>query len=264
MKEYNAIIIDDEVNIREALSILIGQYCPEIHVCGLAGSAAEGRLLILNNSVDFIFLDISMPKEDGFAFLRTIPAKNFGIIFATAYEEYALRALKANAVDYLLKPINPYELQEAVKKLIVSHELRRNYSQNQEAYRQSLVNLDDNMQSKTNNITKLTITDQSGFRVVNIDDLVYLEGSDNYTIVHLQNGKQIISTRTLNEFDKILEGTEFFRVHKSSIININFLAGYSNSQGNYVILHDGTQLLISRRKILEFREKVKQYSITID
>jgi len=264
MKEYNAIIIDDEVNIREALSILIGQYCPEIHVCGLAGSAAEGRLLILNNSVDFIFLDISMPKEDGFAFLRTIPAKNFGIIFATAYEEYALRALKANAVDYLLKPINPYELQEAVKKLIVSHELRRNYSHNQEAYRQSLVNLDDNMQSKTNNITKLTITDQSGFRVVNIDDLVYLEGSDNYTIVHLQNGKQIISTRTLNEFDKILEGTEFFRVHKSSIININFLAGYSNSQGNYVILHDGTQLLISRRKILEFREKVKQYSITID
>ncbi|MFZ4547237.1 MAG: LytR/AlgR family response regulator transcription factor [Bacteroidales bacterium] len=264
MKEYNAIIIDDEKNIREALSILLGQYCPEIHVCGIAGSAAEGRHLIENNSVDFIFLDISMPKEDGFAFLRSIPGKNFGIIFATAYEEYALRALKANAVDYLLKPINPYELQEAVKKLIFDHELRRNYSQNQEVYRQSLLNLDDNIQSRTDKITKLTVSDQSGFRVVNIDDLIYLEGSDNYTVFHLQTGQQIISTRPLNEFEKILEGTEFFRIHKSTILNINFLAGYSNSQGNFAILNDGTQLLISRRKILEFRDKVKQYSITID
>jgi len=118
MKEYSAIIIDDEKNIREALSILLGQYCPEIHVCGIAGSASEGRKLLESNKVDFIFLDISMPKEDGFAFLRSIPINNYGIIFATAYQEYALRALKANAIDYLMNPINPFELQEAVKKAV--------------------------------------------------------------------------------------------------------------------------------------------------
>jgi two-component system LytT family response regulator len=264
MKEYNAIIIDDEKNIREALSILIGQYCPEIHVCGIAGSAAEGRQLLANNSVDFIFLDISMPKEDGFAFLRSIPAKNYGIIFATAYEEYALRALKANAIDYLLKPINPFELQEAVKKSIFAYELRRNYSQNQEIYGQSLIDLDENLKSKVNKFSKLTVNELSGFRVVNIQDLVYLHADNNYTVFHLNNGQKITSTRNLNEFDKILEGNEFFRIHKSTIININFLAGYTNSQGNFAILTDGTQLDISRRKIFEFREKMKQYSITID
>ena len=155
MKEYSAIIIDDEKNIREALSILLSQYCPEIHLCGIADSASEGRKLLESNKVDFIFLDISMPKEDGFAFLRSIPSNNYGIIFATAYQEHALRALKANAVDYLMKPINPFELQEAVKKAIYSHELRRGYSHIQEVYNQSLNNLNEHLQSKNNTVTKL-------------------------------------------------------------------------------------------------------------
>jgi two-component system LytT family response regulator len=264
MKEYTAIIIDDEQNIREALSILLGQYCPEIRVCGIAASASEGRKLLEHNMVDFIFLDISMPKEDGFAFLRSIPSNNYGVIFATAYQEHALRALKANAIDYLMKPINPFELQEAVKKAIYSHNLRRSYSEIQEVYNQSLNNLNEHLQSKNNLVTKLTIPEQSGFRLVNVADLIYLQADDNYTVLYLSGDRKIIATRTLGEFEKILEGPEFLRIHKSTIINLNFLAGYSSFQGNFAELKDGSRLDISRRKLQEFREKVKLYSISID
>jgi len=264
MKEYTAIIIDDEKNIREALSILLGQYCPEITLCGLAGSASEGRELLENNKVDLIFLDISMPREDGFAFLRSIPSNNYGIIFATAYQEYALRALKANAIDYLMKPINPFELQDAVKKAIYNHELRRNYSEMQEIYNKSLNNLNEQLQLKNSPLTKLTIPELTGFRLVNVAELMYLQADDNYTVLYLTNDRKIISTRTLGEFEKILESPEFFRIHKSSIINLSFLVGYSNFQGNFAELLDGSRLDISRRKLSEFREIVKQYSISID
>ena len=264
MKEYNAIIIDDEKNTREALSILIGQYCPEIRLCGIAGSADEGRALLEKNEVDFIFLDIAMPKEDGFAFLRSIPANKYGVIFSTAYQEYALRALKANAVDYLLKPINPSELQEAVKKAIYDRELRRNYSGMQEVYNQSMNNLNEHMLLKNSPVTKMTIPEQSGFRLVNVADVMYLQADDNYTVLNLTGNQKIIATRTLGEFEKILEGTKFFRIHKSTIINLNFLVAYSSFQGNVAELRDGSRLDISRRKLPEFREKVKNYSISLD
>lgn len=264
MKEYSAIIVDDEKNIREALSTLLNQYCPEIHICGIAASASEGRKLLDSNKVDFIFLDISMPKEDGFAFLRSIPSNNYGIIFATAFQEYALRALKANAIDYLMKPINPYELQEAVKKAITNHELRRSYLEIQEVYNQSLHNLNEHLQIKNGPVTKLTIPEQSGFRLVNVADLMFLQADDNYTILFLTGDRKIVATRTLGEFEKILEGPDFFRIHKSTLINLNFLVGYSSFQGNFAELKDGSRLDISRRKLAEFREKVKHYSISID
>jgi two-component system LytT family response regulator len=264
MKKYSAIIIDDEQNIREALSILLSQYCPEIHVCGIAGSASEGRQLLENNMVDFIFLDISMPKENGFAFLHSIPSNNYGVIFATAYQEHALRALKANAIDYLMKPINPFELQEAVKKAIYSYELRHIYSHNQEVYNQSLNNLNDHLQSKYNAVTKLTIPEQSGFRLVNVAELMYLQADDNYTVLYLTADRKIIATRTLGEFEKILDGPEFLRIHKSTLINLSFLAGYSSFQGNFAELKDGSRLDISRRKLSEFREKVKNHSKSFD
>jgi two-component system LytT family response regulator len=264
MKKYTAIIIDDEKNIREALSILLSQYCPEIQVCGVADSANEGRKLLLNNAVDFIFLDISMPKEDGFAFLRSIPSNNYGVIFATAYQEHALRALKANAIDYLMKPVNPFELQEAVKKAIYNLELRRNYAEDREVYSHSLNNLHEHLQTKNGHVTKLTIPDKLGFRLVNVAEVIYLQADDNYTVFHLVGDRKIIATRTLGEFEKILEGTEFLRIHKSTIINLNFLAGYSSFQGNFAELKDGSRLDISRRKLTEFRDKVKNYSITID
>jgi len=261
MKEYAAIIIDDEKNIREALATLLQQYCPEIRVCGTAESASEGRKLLEENRVDFIFLDISMPREDGFTFLRSIPTNDYGIIFATAHQEHALRALKANAVDYLLKPIHPVELKEAVSKAIRNLELRQNYSEIRSVFNQSLDNLQENIQSRNKHISRITVAEQFGFRIVNTEELIYLEADSNYTSLHLADGKRIIATRTLGEFEKMLD-ERFFRIHKSIIINLNYLLGYSSYQGNTVEMKDGTNLTISRRKVLELRDRIIQFSNT--
>ena len=264
MKSYNAIIVDDEKNIREALNILLNEYCPEIRVCGAASSAQEGRELLKSNDIDFIFLDISMPKEDGFAFLRSIPKENYGIIFVTAYEEYALRALKASAIDYLLKPVNGIELREAVTKAIQYHELRRSKEEARKIYQESLDNLHEHIHSEGQAITKITVAEQFGFKVIRVADIMYLQADSNYTILHLSGLNKIVATRSLCDFEKLLDLPSFFRIHKSTIINMNFLRAYSSYEGNFAELNDGTQLSISRRKLNEFREAVNQFSKSIN
>jgi len=264
MKQYQAIIIDDERNIREALTLLLGEYCPEIKVCGSAMSAQEGRELLKTHEVDFIFLDISMPKEDGFAFLRSIPKENYGIIFITAYQEYALKALKASAIDYLLKPVNAIELREAVVKAIQFHELRKTQSEARNIYHESLDNLNTHIQSEEKLITKITVAEQFGFRIINVSDLMYLQADSNYTILHLSGLDKIVATRSLGDYEKMLEHPAFFRIHKSTIINMNYLRAYSSYQGNFAELIDGTKLSISRRKLNDFREAVKHFSKSLE
>jgi len=264
MKQYRAIIVDDEKNIREALTLLLGEYCPEIKVCNAAASAHEAREFLKTNDVDFIFLDISMPGEDGFAFLRSIPKENYGIIFITAYQEYALKALKANAIDYLLKPVNVLELREAVTKAIQYYELRQSRAEIRKIYHESLDNLHEQIQSEEKPISKITVSEQFGFRVVKVSDLMYLQADSNYTILHLSGLDKIVATRSLGEFEKILEQPSFFRIHKSSIINMNYLQGYSSYEGNFAELNDGTRLSISRRKLNDFREAVKHFSKSLE
>jgi two-component system, LytTR family, response regulator len=264
MKKYTALIIDDEKNIREVLVLLLAECCPEISVCGSAGSAQEGREFLKLYAVDFIFLDISMPREDGFAFLRSIPKENYGIIFVTAFQEYALRALKASAIDYLLKPVNVLELREAVSKAIQYHELRQNKAEARKIYHESLDNLHEQIHSEGRMITKITVPEQFGFRMVNVSDLMYLQADSNYTIIHLSGLNKIVATRSLGEFEKILEHPAFFRIHKSTIINMNYLKAYSSYEGNFAELNDGTRLSISRRKLNDFRDAVKKFSKSFD
>lgn len=256
MKQYNAIIIDDERNIREALERLLKQYCPEIAVVGSAFSAAEGRELLNNHQVEMIFLDISMPREDGFAFLGTIPKENYSIIFVTAYQEYALRALKASAIDYLLKPVSPQELREAVSKAIQYHEFRQTREEGKKVYQESLNILQENMHSGNKQITKITVAAQFGFQLVDVAEIMYLEADSNYTILHLSGLCKIVATRTMGDFEKMLDSSEFFRIHKSTIINMNFLKAYSSYQGDFAELTDGTRLSISRRKLTDFLQAV--------
>ncbi len=264
LKQYYAIVVDDEKNVREALVLLLAEYCPEIIVSGTAASAEEGRELLKNHEIDFIFLDISMPKEDGFAFLRSIPKANYGIIFVTAYQEYALKALKASAIDYLLKPVNAIELREAVTKAIQYHELRESKSDVRKIYHESLDNLHEQIQSDDKLISRITVTEQFGFRMVNVADLMYLQADSNYTILHLSGLNKIVSTRSLCDFENILDRPDFFRIHKSTIINLNYLLAYSSYEGNFAELKDGTKLSISRRKLNDFREAVKQFSKSPD
>ena len=263
MQPYRAIIVDDERHVRDALDLLLKQFCPEIMLVGFAASAEEGRELLKTKEVDFIFLDISMPKEDGFAFLKSIPNDRYGIIFVTAYEEYALRAFKANAIDYLLKPVNPEELCEAVAKAIQYHELRKKKAAIQSIYNESLDNLHQQIESGSGVIDKITIAEQFGFRIVKVSDIMYLQADSNYSILHLSGFDKIVATRALGEFELLLDHPMFFRIHKSTIINLNFLRAYSSYQGNFAELTDGTRLSISRRKLNDFREEVKHFSKSI-
>jgi len=264
MKRYRAIIIDDERNVREVLELLLHQFCKNVEIVALAASAAEGRELLKRYSIDFIFLDISMPKEDGFTFLTTIPKENYSIIFVTAFEIYALRALKASAIDYLLKPVSPQDLIEAVNKAAQNHEQRLAGLHDKQVYQESLDNLNENIRRPTKNITKITVSEQFGFQIVNTSDIIYLEADSNYTILHLNGMKNILATRTLGDFEKILDKPVFFRIHKSILINLNYLKAYSSYQGNSVTLHDGTTLNISRRRLNEFREAIQNFTKTLD
>ena len=260
MNQYSAIIIDDERNLREALERMLIRHCPEIVLAGSAGSAAEGRELLKTHSVDIIFLDISMPREDGFAFLGTIPKENYSIIFITAYQEYALRAIKASAIDYLLKPVNLAELREAVSKAIKYYEFRQKQEEGKKVYRESLDVLNDNIRSGNKPISKITVASQFGFQLVNVADIMYLEADSNYTIIHLSGLNKIVATRTMGDFEKIINSPEFFRIHKSTIINMNFLKAYYSFQGDFAELTDGTRLMISRRKMADFMEAVAHFA----
>lgn len=263
MKDYLALIIDDDRNVREALEFMLAENCPEIRICGSASSAAEGREILHKEKIDFIFLDISMPNESGFDFLHTIPRENYGIIFVTAFEDYAIQAFKANAVDYLLKPVDTEELKAAVEKAIQYHELRKMKANVRSVYNESLDNLDKQFQSQAKQVEKITIAEQFGFRIVKVADLMYLEADNNYTILHLSGLDKIVATRSMAEFEHILEDSMFFRIHKSTIINLNYLKAYSSYEGNFAELNNGTRLSIARRKFNEFKEAVEQFSKSI-
>jgi len=264
MKKYNVIIIEDEKNIREALSSMIVQNCPQLTIVGSVGSASEGRGILSRKQVDFIFLDIAMPKEDGFEFLSSIQSEKYGLIFTTAYQEFALKALKANAIDYLLKPIEPIELREAVKKAIYFHELRQRDFENNKVYLDSMNNFRDQFSGRAVVITKITVADQFGFKIIDINNLMYLIADSNYTHLYLSGGQKITATRNLGEFEKIINSPRFFRIHKSTLVNVDHVLGYSSYEGSFAEMKDGTHWIISRRKTLEFRSWIKKFTVSIE
>jgi two-component system LytT family response regulator len=204
-----------------------------------------------------------MPKESGFDFVASIPKENYAIIFTTAYQEYALKAIKANAIDYLLKPINPIELKEAVAKSIAYLRLRSYKLEARQVYNESFDNLAQQIKNSSDPISKITVVEQFGFRIVQVKLIRYLEADSNYTILHLSGFEKIVSSRSLGEFEKILDTPVFFRIHKSNIINMNYLKSYSSYQGHFAILDDDTRMAISRRRVNEFREVVNNLSKSI-
>ncbi|MEI7661877.1 MAG: LytTR family DNA-binding domain-containing protein [Bacteroidota bacterium] len=260
MKSYKAIIVEGEKSMREALERSLNENCPEIEVCGTAATTKDGREILENNHIDFIFLDICFRGEDSFTFLQTIPKNYYGIIFTSASEEYALKALKVNAIDFLLKPVNAAELREAVTKAVNQWEWRQQgmgFLKHEHDLQEH--NLDSNMVDGRP-CGRITVAHQFGFRVVPVSNIIYLQADSNYTILCLANKSRVVSTRPLGEFDRILNHPVFFRIHKSTIINMNFLEGYSSFEGSFAEMSDGTRFCISRRKLSEFREAVDQYS----
>ncbi len=241
------IIVDDEPNGRSVLGHLINLYCPDLTILASCASAEEARKSIEEHQPDLVFLDIEMPNENGFQLLKSLPEINFHIIFVTAYDAYAIKAIKFNALDYILKPINVEELVNAVKKIKEIGQKRKN---------QPLVkNLLEDIQNK-NTFKKITIPIREGYLFVDVSELIRCESDSNYTIFFMTDKSKIVSSRTLKEFEDILTLHQFLRVHKSHIVNIHHIKGYIKGEGGFLTLSDNSKIEVSRRKKEEILAKL--------
>ncbi|HMS35459.1 MAG TPA: response regulator [Ignavibacteria bacterium] len=235
------LIVDDELSGRENLKTLIESYCSEINITGTASSAVEAKNMIGYLSPDVVFLDINMPVLDGFDFLESIDSSRFMIVFVTAHEEYAIRAIKARAIDYLLKPIDIKELQQTVKKLV------HNFMQAIPSAPQS---------------HKVIIPVTHGFKVMNANEIIRFEAEDCYTHIYSSDQKKITVSKTLKEFEDKVSGNNFFRVHRSHFINLNHIRDFTKLDGGYITMSDGIKIQVSRRKSPELIKKCKEINET--
>ncbi|RQO70126.1 DNA-binding response regulator [Pedobacter sp. KBW06] len=251
----NTIIVDDEEFARSSLYFLLQENCEGIHISGIAKSVAEARQLLVNNKIDLIFLDIAMPGENGFDLIPQAQISKSHVIFTTAYDQYALRAIKANALDYLLKPIDIDELKLAVEKAGKYIALNKKEHNRNENLQNLAVHL-----SERNEIRKISLPNGQGYSLINIDDIIHIEADSNYSIFHLANKETITVSKVLKEYEEILPEQQFVRIHKSSIVNLNYLKEYNSKNGMEVILKNGEKIAVSRRRASDFAEKIKSYT----
>ncbi len=248
-----AILIDDEVNSRNALVKKIQTHCPAIQIVGECNSAEEGIIAIEKHQPQVIFLDIEMPRMNGFGMLEKIAAKNFNIVFTTAYNQYAINAIKFGAFDYLVKPIDVEELIIVSKKLIE----QKQQLNNNERFDILLNQLSPTNKSKPQ---KIAVAIQSGLELISIDSIVYLEAIGNYTQLHFTDGKKLMASKTLKEFEDLLEQNSFFRIHNASLINLSYVKKYIKGDGGQVLLINDIVLDVARRRKEELIEVLIKFA----
>ena len=251
-----ALLVDDESNNLTSLEFLLHHDCKGIEVAGKAQSAVEAREWLESHFADVIFLDINMPGENGFQFLNSLESQNFKIIFVTAYNEYALQAIKASAVDYLLKPVNIDELQKAVDKVKRSLNNPAALEQNQALLEYLLEIVKKKLPPK-----KIALPQLGSISFIEVDDMVSLQADSNYTIIHMKDMQKLVISKTLKDFEELLDENQFARIHKSYIVNLKYIKQYSTTDGGIVKMSDGNQWSISRRQLDLFLEKMKIASL---
>lgn len=234
-----AMIVDDKASAIELLRWLIRENCPGITSVTSATSVAEALPLIDNFEPDIVFLDIQMPQESGFDLLSRVKKWNFEVIFTTAFNEYAIQAIRFSALDYLLKPINANDLKLALER----YQAKRKYARDgEELYRNFLQNL----KPSPHKPLKLALPGVGDIRYVLLEDIIRLQADRNYTHLHFLKGPPFLSSKTLLEYEKILRESGFIRVHKSHLINSMHISGYEK-QG-LVKMKDGSEIEVARRK----------------
>ncbi len=245
----HAIIIDDEKSGREALKALLKTHCPEIKVDYLATNAEDGRRAINSYNPDLVFLDIEMPRENGFDFLRSVQEVDFEVIFVTAYDKYALHAIKASACDYLLKPLDEAELINAVAKAVKKISLGAGHAGQYEA-------LFNNLGSKSS-IKKLVVPDTSGYMFFPLEKITRVESIYNQSYLFQDDGSKTKVNKLMKYFEEHLP-EEFCRVHQSHIINLRHVKKFIKGDGGVIIMNDGTEIDVSRRKKDEVLDRMSR------
>ncbi len=251
-----ALLVDDEVNNQTSLEFLLHHDCEGIEVAGKAQNAREAREWLQSYHADVIFLDINMPVEDGFQFLKSLSFHHFKVVFVTAHNEYALQAIKASAVDYILKPVNIDELQKAVEKVKRSLNNPAALEQNHALLQHLLETVNKKMPPQ-----KIALPQLGSISFIEVDDMVSLQADSNYTIIHMKDMQKLVISKTLKDFEELLDANQFARIHKSYIVNLRYIKEYSTIDGGIVKMSDGNQWSISRRQLDLFLEKMKMASL---
>ena len=243
----NALIIDDEKHCRDSLLWQLKQYCPEVEVQALCKNAGEALEQIQLLQPRLVFLDVEMPDKSGFDLLEALTEIHFHIIFTTAFNQYALRAIKFGALDYLLKPIDKDELRLAVDKFIKQEK--------QISLNQLTALLSHTRKNNDFSFQKIAFPTVHSYELVHLNDILACESSSNYTNVRLVNGKSILVSKTLKEIEELLDMTPFFRVHHSWLVNLQFAIRYVKGDGGYLVLNNEMTVPVSRNK----REDLLKY-----
>lgn len=238
-----AVIIDDMPQAIVSLKEDIATYCPEVEVVGTAEGVVSGAKVIRQESPDIVFLDIQMQDGTGFDLLEVMGEIKARVIFTTASDAYAIRAFRYSAVDYLLKPIDPDELQAAVQKVEAQ----------QQAGQQEQVSLllDQLKRKEGEKAERIALHTTEKIYVVWIKDIIRCEAANNYTVFHMKDKRQLLVTRTLKDFDNMLAEHKFFRPHQSHLLNPAYIKEFVKADGGWLVLTDGSEIPVSTRKRME-------------
>lgn len=245
-----ALIIDDEPPVRATLRSLLDKTCPDVKLVGEASSVKTGLTAIREKSPDLILLDIKMDDGTGFDLLNQFDHINFKIIFITAYEEYAIRAFEFSAIDYILKPVNPEKLVNAVKR---AAQLKGN------DFNTQLRALKEIIQNPGGSIKKIVLKSMESIFLLNVDDIVHCCSDGSYTVFETVSNQKIIISKVLKEYDTLLSGSGFFRIHRSHLVNLKHITRFDRHDGGYVVMSNGDKLPVStggRERLLELFEEL--------
>jgi two-component system LytT family response regulator len=247
-----AIIIDDEPYCCEILTAMLESDCPEVEIISICNNAKDALTAIRKHSPDLVFLDVEMPKLNGFEMLEQLSSINFHLIFTTSYDQYALKAIRFSAIDYLLKPIDREELKKAVQKV---------NDRMQAPIPLQLEILMQKFKQPAVPINKIALPTMEGLQMIPIETIISCESDDNYTKLQLKSNKKILVTRSLKEMEEILEQHSFIRVHRSWLVNLNEIEKYIKGDGGYLVMSDGNSIDVARnkkeillKKLLPYRE----------
>lgn len=247
-----AIIIDDENKSRLSLRQKLRDYCPQVEVVAEAADGFEGINQIDNHHPEIVFLDIRMPRLNGFDMLQRLQSKKFHLIFTTAYDQYAIKAIRFSAFDYLLKPVDIEELKEAISRIDTMQMEKDEQDKKLEV-------LQANLSAPDKMLNRMAIPTLQGLLFFNIDSIIYLEASSNYTHIYFTDQPRLVASKTLKEFEEMLPSSSFFRIHHSHLINLNFIKKYVKGDGGQVVMNNGDVLDVAKRKKGEFLKVVERY-----
>lgn len=243
------LIVDDELHCQDRLSTLLQEnFHLEIELAGIASSVEEAKQKLLSVKPQLVFLDVHLHDKMSFDLLRQLPSIDFKIIFTTSFEKYALEAFKFSAVDYLMKPVELDTLRNAIEKVKSTNSDSIHFSK--------MENLLNNMNHLQTSSKKICVATSEEIHFVSVADIIRCESDVNYTKIFISNQKKLTASKTLKEFDEMLSGHNFFRVHQSHLINLNHIKSYKKGKGGTVVMLDGAEVEVSTRKKEEFLKRV--------